>query len=369
MLLHHSDNNGDDEWKFPYMPNYPCNYTSEFGKLVNVDESDRKGMVVRERFVRGEVATATSVVTNGVGGGVNGDRDGGEEESLECKIGLKFRQLGISSKMMLETKKKEVEEDAVNEVLLLGKILFDKLGSRIQLILERSCHNVVDDSGAMGNSSADGGGGEVTMINMASRIVAAFESYLVSLALDSSNKDNNDNDDDCMMGYPPLQSSGVYDIFNEILVSPPRIIIRDKKSGYHHNNRRHDGSVSGSELSTDMNKFGVLIPTIHFYFPAEDDNSSSSSSRKSAFHRILLYAVSQFHGLETSSSVIAPDKKKSGNKKKQKQKDHRGNDATKRRGGNQQRQQNDAKGSIKVVTVQGGVLLAPSVKLLDCIIK
>lgn len=116
-----------------------------------------------------------------------------------------------------------------------------------------------------------------------------------------------------------------------------------------------------------MNKFGVLIPTIHFYFPAEDDNSSSSS-RKSAFHRILLYAVSQFHGLETSSSVIAPAKEKSVNKKK-KQKDHRGNDATKRRGAKQQRQQSDAKGSIKVVTVQGGVLLAPSVKLLDCVIK
>jgi hypothetical protein len=73
--------------------------------------------------------------------------------------------------------------------------------------------------------------------------------------------------------------------------------------------------------------------------------------------------------LDTSSSVIAPAKEKSVNKKK-KQKDHRGgNDATKRRGGKQQRQQNDAKGSIKVVTVQGGVLLAPSVKLLDCIIK
>ncbi len=267
------------------------------------------------------------------------------------------------------TEKKEMEEVVVDndEVLLLGKILFDKLGSRIQSILERSCHNVVDDSGAMGNSSADGGG-DVTMINTASRIVAAFESYLVSLALDSSNRDNNDNDDGCMMGYPPLQSSGVYDIFNEILASPPRIIIRDKKSGYHHNNRRHDGSGGGSELNTDMNEFGVLIPTIHFYFPAEDDDSSSSS-RKSAFHRILLYAVSQFHGLETSSSVIAPDKKKSGSNKKKKQKDHRGNDATKRRGGKQQRQQNDAKGSIKVVTVQGGVLLAPSVKLLDCIIK
>ena len=81
---------------------------------------------------------------------------------------------------------------------------------------------------------------------------------------------------------------------------------------------------------------------------------------------MIHYAVSQFHGLETSSSVIAPDKKKIGNKKK-KQKDHRGNDATKQRGRKQQGQQNDAKGSIKVVTVQGGVLLAPSVKLLDCI--
>ena len=365
LLLHPDigDGNGN-EWKFPYMPNYPCNYTSEFRKLVNVDESDKRGMVVRERFVRGEVATAVSV-TNDVSGG-GGDKDGGKE-SLECKIGLKFRQLGISSKMMSEKKKntEKDEEDVDNEVLLLEKILFDKLGSRIQSILSRSCHNVVDDSAAMGSSAA-GVGDEVTMINMASRIVAAFESYLVSLALHSSNRDNDGKDDnDCMMGYPPLQSQNVYDIFDEILASSPRIVIRDKKSGYHHNNRCRDGSGGGSELNTDMNKFGVLIPTIHFYFPAEDDNSSSS--RKSAFHRILLYAVSQFHGLETSSSVIAPDKKKSGNKKK-KQKDHRGNDAaTRRRSGKQQRQQNDAKGSIKVVTVEGGVLLAPSVKLLDCI--
>jgi hypothetical protein len=112
------------------------------------------------------------------------------------------------------------------------------------------------------------------------------------------------------------------------------------------------GSEASAALDSKNKKCGVLIPTIHFYFPMEDvqnekgDNGSSisTSRRSSAFHRILLYAVCRFHGLETSSFV-------------------------KKRGGNNnlqgRRVQYDVEGSVKVVTVQGGVLLAPSVKLLD----
>mmetsp|Transcript_6608 Transcript_6608/g.10080 ORF Transcript_6608/g.10080 Transcript_6608/m.10080 type:complete len:623 (-) Transcript_6608:1455-3323(-) len=304
---------GEEEgWnEFPYMPNHPLEYNSEFSKL-SVDRT-RGGEKVRERFVRGEVASADSAVKkkNGSGG-----VEEGEEVLMQRRIVTKCRQLGIPPKVIMDENK-------------WGEVLYDKLGMRIQSILSRSC------------SSAD---------TNASRIVATFESYLVSLALHSK---VTGNDDDIEMGFPPLQPQAVYDVFQDILASPPRIVMRNKESSSSNNNNNNKQRIgkavaaAGKEVS-DMNKCGVLIPTTHFYFPTEGQDGSSR--RSSAFHRILLYAVCQFHGLETSSSVV-PDKKL-------KRDDNGG-----RKG--QQKQNRHVKGSMKVVTVQSGVLLAPSIKLLD----
>jgi len=302
---------GEDQgWnEFPYMPNHPLEYNSEFSKL-SVDRS-RGGEKVRERFVKGEVASGDFLKKNESGV----EEEVGEEVMMHRRIVAKFRQLGIPSKVIMDESK-------------WGEVLYDKLGMRIQSILSRSC------------SSAD---------NNASRIVATFESYLVSLALHSKLMTGND-DDDIELGFPPLQSQVVYDVFEDILAGPPRIVMRNKQSSSSNNNcnnqRIGKASAAAKEVS-DMNKCGVLIPTTHFYFPTEGQDGSSR--RSSAFHRILLYAVCQFHGLETSSSVV-PEKKLK-------------RDNGRRKG--QQKQNREVKGSMKVVTVQAGVLLAPSTKLLD----
>mmetsp|Transcript_6272 Transcript_6272/g.8923 ORF Transcript_6272/g.8923 Transcript_6272/m.8923 type:complete len:636 (-) Transcript_6272:1431-3338(-) len=305
---------GEDQgWnEFPYMPNHPLEYNSEFSKL-SVDRS-RGGEKVRERFVKGEVASGDFAVKKN-GSGV--EEEVGEEVLMQRRIVTKCRQLGIPSKVIMD------EESE------WGEVLYDKLGLRIQSILSRSC------------SSAD---------TNASRIVATFESYLVSLALHSKLMTGND-DDDIEVGFPPLQPQVVYDVFQDILAGPPRIVMRNKQSSSSNNNCNNQriskaASAAAKEVS-GMNKCGVLIPTIHFYFPTEGQDGSSR--RSSAFHRILLYAVCQFHGLETSSSVV-PEKKLK-------------RDNGRRKG--QQKQNREVKGSMKVVTVQSGVLLAPSIKLLD----
>ena len=308
---------GEEEgWnEFPYMPNHPLEYNSEFSKL-SVDRS-RGGEKVRERFVRGEVASGDFALKKG-GSGVDDEEEVGEEVMMQRRIVAKCRQLGIPPKVIMDESK-------------WGEVLYDKLGLRIQSILSRSCSSVDTN---------------------ASRIVATFESYLVSLALNSKVMTGND-DDNVELGFPPLQPQAVYDVFQDILASPPRIVMRNKQSSSSNNSNCNNqrigkAAVAAKEVS-GMNKCGVLIPTTHFYFPTEGQDGSSR--RSSAFHRILLYAVCQFHGLETSSSVV-PDKKL--------KRDDNG-----RRKGQQQKQNRNAKGSMKVVTVQSGVLLAPSIKLLD----
>ena len=334
MLVSREDTLENGGWnEFPYMPNYPREYKSEFSKL-SVDKT-KGGEVVRERFVRGEVADADFVALK-KNGGYSGDDDmeeeeegGGEGVVMQRRIVTKCRQLGISPTLIMNENNNE-----------WGEVLFNKLGLRIQSILSRSC--------------SGGTNGEETKMTNASRIVSTFESYLVSLALQSKVMGNDDDDEDddsvCMGGFPPLQSQSVYDVFDEILASPPRIVMRNKKSSssYNYNNQRHGKATTSTaatvKAESDINECGVLIPTIHFYFPTKDQDGSSK--RSSAFHRILLYAVCQFHGLETSSSE---------------------RDNVCRRGQLQQQKQRDVEGSAKVVTVQGGVLLAPSVKLLDCV--
>ena len=329
LIMSGNDGTTNEKWNtFPYMPNHPLEYKSEFGKL-SVDRT-KGGERVRERFVRGEVASVDFALRKKDSVSIDGeeDEDVGEEGRMYQNIVSKCRQLGISPKQIIGNEDK----------WCWGKVLYDKLGTRIQSILSRSCSSVDTN---------------------ASRIVDAFESYLVSLALQRSKEVmgiNDDGEDGVEMGFPPLQSQSVYDVFEDILASPPRIVIREKQSSSsstnYSNNKRRGGKVPTTKTEvSEMNKCGVLIPTIHFYFPTEGQDGSSR--RSSAFHRILLYAVCQFHGLETSSFVVP--------EKKLKEVDKNG-----RRGKGKQKQTHESKGaSMKVVTVQGGVLLAPSAKLLD----
>ena len=262
------------------VPNYPCEYQSEFARLIT-DEST-KGKRVRERFLKGEIANFGAKKRN------EKKVDDGMtwmERSVMVKL-QKLGMLGVSN-----------EE--------LGSKLFQNLTPRIQSILSRSC--------ALG---AD---------NENQEMVNAFEQYLVSLALESSDKGS--------LGYPLLQPQETYDMFAKIFSRPPKIVMRSKTS------RHRSSSSNNSKLNA------VLIPTVHFYFAADDSVTSDDDGQvksSSAFCRILLYAVCQFHGLVSSSSLMSSNGK------------HHIRKSSKKQGG-----------AIKIVTVQGGVLFAPALKLLD----
>jgi len=260
------------------VPNYPCEYQSEFARLIT-DES-HNGKCVRERFLKGEVANI----------GVKKRKEKKVDDGMtwmERSVMIKLQKLG-----MLGVSNEE-----------LGSKLFQSLTPRIQTIISRSCALGVD--------------------NENQQMVNAFEQYLVSLTLEISDKGS--------LGYPPQQPQETYDLFAKIFSRPPKIVMRSKTS------RHRSSSSNNSELNA------VLIPTVHFYF-ATDDNVTSDGQVKSsnAFCRILLYAVCQFHGLVSSSSLMSSNGK------------HHIRKSSKKQGG-----------AIKMVTVQGGVMVAPSLKLLD----
>ena len=260
------------------MPNYPCEYQSEFARLIT-DES-HKG--VRERFLKGEVANI----------GAKRRKEKKVDDGMtwmERSVMVKLQKLG-----MLGVSNEE-----------LGSKLFQNLTPRIQSILSRSCTLGVGNENQL-------------MVN-------AFEQYLVSLALEDSEKGS--------LGYPLLQPQETYDLFAKIFSRPPKIVMRSKTS-------RHTSSSNNN--SNELN--AVLIPTVHFYFTTDDSVTSDDGQVKSssAFCRILLYAVCQFHGLVSSSSLMSSNGKHHIRKSSKKQ-----------------------SGAIKMVTVQGGVLLAPALKLLD----
>eukprot|EP00584_Thalassiosira_punctigera_P013502 CAMPEP_0172567640 /NCGR_PEP_ID=MMETSP1067-20121228/116648_1 /TAXON_ID=265564 ORGANISM="Thalassiosira punctigera, Strain Tpunct2005C2" /NCGR_SAMPLE_ID=MMETSP1067 /ASSEMBLY_ACC=CAM_ASM_000444 /LENGTH=583 /DNA_ID=CAMNT_0013359043 /DNA_START=35 /DNA_END=1786 /DNA_ORIENTATION=+ len=293
---------GDLNWREYYMPHYPLEYRSEFAKL-SVDDS-KSGRSVRDRFVKGEVARRH--------GGHKANSGRKEDPNwMERSVVAKFKKLGVSVR---ETSAGADDGANVDE---MGKQLFRALSPRIQSVLSRSC---LFGTGGFENCQS------MNARPFASLVVAAVESYLVSLALAASKSDVTSG------GYPPRQPQHLYDLFDKILVGPPRVVVRDKNHRPHGVRHPH----------------AALIPTVHFHFPTDDagvdGGKDAGRARSSAFHRILLYAVCQFHGLESSSSVvIAPNGKRwseRGDRREEK---------------------------AKVVTVQGGVMLAPALKLLDCV--
>ena len=297
VTLQNNDSTAEQYWREFYMPNYPCEYKSEFAKLVTDDS--KKGASVRERFLKGEVAASYDKRLEGRAK----KKDG--MTWMERSVMSKLHKIGISS----------LPTTDVDQQQLLGITLFQALTPRIQSILSRSC--------ALGGE--------------AFQMVTAFENYLVSLALAASKKDVN-----ASVGYPPQQDQETYDLFDSVFSSPPKIVMKSKSM-------KHMSSLSSS--SKDLN--AVFIPTVHFYFAADESNngrkiSNSSGSddgqvKSSAFCRILLYAVCQFHALESSSKAFIT-----------------------RDGHHSSRRSSNNQGGLnKVVTVQCGALLAPSLKLSD----
>lgn len=347
----------DQYWRQHYMPNYPCKYRSEFAKLVMDDT--KKGQGVRDRFLKGEVgvgmmaSTTTTTKTTMMM----------TEEIMQRMIAEKFqKKLGVTLSKLSSTTVPfvdavDVEKGAVviapkpsslgHVNACMGVKIFRNLSPRIQTILSRICATIHESEPIDGTTTTD------SFFSMARHLVASFESYLVSLALVGSKKDVTPT-----VVYPPLQSQQTYDLFDKVLSSPPRIVMRSKAR------QNNDGALLNSSSRHKMH--AVLVPTVHFYFATDDDDQDGKSKRgsrrgkfgnggggedgsdsmkkcNSAFHRILLYAVCQFHGLESTSSVIQPTYT------------------------SQYGKRNGEKGGVtkKVVTVQGGWLLAPSIKVLD----
>jgi hypothetical protein len=351
MMGDQDDSNINDDydhyWRQHYMPNYPCKYRSEFAKLV-VDDT-KKGQGVRDRFLKGEVGvrvvgnSSTTVMT---------------EEVMHRMIAEKFqKKLGISLSKNLSAASTGIDNekcaiDITTNTSMLGNVnenimgvkIFRNLSPRIQTILSRICATMHEEK----EGPVIGSGTTTTdpFFAMARQLVTSFESYLISLALVGSKKDVVPT-----AGYPPLQSQQTYDLFDTVLSSPPKIVMRSR-SRHNHSALLH---------SSDRQKVhAVCIPTVHFYFEVDDDNQGRNSKRgsgrgstvagggndgkncNSAFYRILLYAVCQFHGLDSTSSFVTSNGK-----------------SPSRKGGNA------GCTTTKVVTVQGGWLLAPSLKILD----
>jgi hypothetical protein len=374
QLLHESSEDGGN-WKEYYMPNYPTYYRSSFAKLIH-DTSD-VGKVVRDKFYKGEVAS--SVVGRGTTMGSGGMHLGGR--NIKCNaitmtdcITYRMRKLGLSSSLLLLHKQQQQEvEKTKKQREDVGRILYQQLlTSRIQSVLVQSCGGI---SIFENNSSSSN-------MNEARATVSAFERYLVSLALVGNNTTtttqddnktmmtrssscsdcNGDNVDSIVVAgdfYPPIQSNEVYDVFHKVLSRPPKIVFKSTTI------IPSTSTITSSSSSSSMT--ACWIPTVHFYFSTDTTTSTvvDVGGRSSAFHRILLYSVCQFHGLVVSSSIIdnsISSRGGSGGTKKT-------NTTTNKRQGEKEEVGKKKNRCIeKVVTIQAGVMLAPTLRLLDYVI-
>lgn len=293
QLLESSGGDGD-YWTEHVMPNYPAVRTSHFEKLCSDETKGR----VRERFVRGEVARE--------------DRSRRRQTDGVDDVASKFAKMGVADP---------------------ASATDDELGGRLARRLAPRIRAVVSRCASSANASE----------SSPRNVVRALEAYLVSLALDGAGEVEG--------GYPPLQSDAAYDLFYEIFAEGPRVVLKDRPRGVIQSRSCDDGR--GGERGDRGRVDAVSVPTVHFHFPDAssggprgNNKTDDERGRSAAFHRILLYAVCAFHGLETSSSVV-----------------------TRRVGGKAEKGKGRTDGGerrrMKVVTVQGGVLLAPGLRVLD----
>ena len=160
-----------EEWYQEYwMPNYPCEYRSEFAKLVCDDT--KRGMDVRERFVKGEVGTRRCATRN----------NPAQVHAL-CKGDL-------------------------------GNQLYRKLSPRIRSILSRC----TERSAILGNDHTN------NRTSMAIQAISAFETYITSCILQSKKSAVPPS-----AGFPPLLSDEVYTVFSKVFCSCPDLVIKKNK--------------------------------------------------------------------------------------------------------------------------------------------
>ena len=287
-------------------------------------------------------------------------------------ITYRMRKLGLSSSLLVVQQQQQQQvEKTKKQREDVGRILYQQLlTSRIQSVLVQSCGGIsmFDNSSSSSN------------MNEARATVSAFERYLVSLALvgntttttqddktmmtgsSSSCSDcNGDNVDSIVVAgdfYPPIQSKEVYDVFHKVLSRSPKIVFKSTTII----------PSTSTITSSSSSMTACWIPTVHFYFSTDTttssvvDGSSDGGARSSAFHRILLYSVCQFHGLVVSSSIIDNSSSSRGG-------------GTKKTNTNTNKRQGE-KGEVgkknwcieKVVTIQAGVMLAPTLRLLDYVL-
>ena len=152
------------------MPNYPCEYRSEFARLVN-DET-KKGSVVRERFLKGEV--------------------GSSKVTEPSSILDQFQSLSDAD---------------------IGRRLYRKLSPRIRSILTR-CR---ERSSILESETTE------NQTSMTIQTITAFETYITSCVFQPKKYV------DPSAGFPPLLSDDTYAIFNKIFSAPPNLVIKKSK--------------------------------------------------------------------------------------------------------------------------------------------
>ena len=285
-----------------------------------------------------------------------------------------MRRLGLSHHSSLLVTNEEVVVE--KKMMDVGRVMYQRLlTSRIRSVLSQSCGgtNTLDDDSS--NNA----------MNLARATVTAFERYLVSLALvgytTTTIQDDdmigviNSADDNSSYGYPPIQSKEVYEVFHKILSRPPKIVIKSTTimpstiiTPPSSSSSCGDSRTMNVSTSTFSSMTACWIPTVHFYFSADTTTTvfdgSSDGERSSAFHRILLYSVCQFHGLFVSSSII--DNSNSSSSSRGRKKTNNTN-TNKRQGGKGEGGRKN-RCIEKVVTIQTGVMLAPTLRLLDYVV-
>lgn len=244
------------------MPNHPMEYRSAFARLAVDDTAN--GASTRDRFVKGEAATPSSPSTPS-----SLPPSASNYERAEHAISSRMEKLGLNT----------------NGPTGLGDLLVDKIAPRIRAVVSRLC---IARAHRQGTSSTP-------VVSFSTKILDAFESYLVSMAGGSSLVDEGD-----VMG-----------VLEKVLIRLPTV---SKKQ-----------FLISDEGKEDTKFRGMFIPPIQFHFPDGDDSQRKSG----AFHRILLHAICQFHGLEASSLTQS---------------------------------------NSRIVTIQGGVFLAPTLRLQDYIV-
>mmetsp|Transcript_22386 Transcript_22386/g.33479 ORF Transcript_22386/g.33479 Transcript_22386/m.33479 type:complete len:527 (+) Transcript_22386:162-1742(+) len=197
--------------------NYPLEYRSEFTRLVTNDDSDNPDLsIVKEKFLRGEVAATSTTTTT--------------------------------------THSKRKKETYTN-----GNTMYNQIDVRLRKVLSRALQNSKDSE------------------NNAEKVICAFESLLTSLKADEQMKRKKDNAEEAEKGRKERE-----EVLKDVLLRLPSISWKEhsKKEKKH----EEDEHISKKTL------------VAQFVFDAKG---------KGGFHRVLLHAVCQFHGLHAHSTTTS----------------------------------------------------------------